>query len=254
MKRKGVTVNVAYPSKKSKNIVKSKRPKYYRVQGRSTGALVAQPERKYFDSVYAATAMVATAASWASAEVDPGASVLNLCSPGPGSGINQRIGRKINVLSLKIHGYVSYTTATGAATVGSYPRARVICVLDQQTNGAQLNAEDVMASTGAAVDNQIEAFMNLGNLGRFRVLKDKTFTLGGGNSGGESAGNLISTDFQGQSFKWNIKFAKPITVHFNATGTALVADIVDNSFHMIALADTTNVTLSYAARACYVDA
>lgn len=242
------------PYKKPRAIVQSARPKYMRVQGRSAGALVAAPENKYFDTTRAVGAMVATAASWASTELDP-ATFNTLCCPVQGSGISDRVGRKIHITKLKIRGTVGYSVQSAASTVPSMPEVRLLLVQDCQTNGVQLNGEDVMASsTTAAVTSQIHTFQNLAFFGRFKVLKDKMFRIGGANSVNNTTAGTVSTEADSINFKWTIKFRKPVVVHFNSTNGGSVGDIVDNSFHIIGLSTLTTATLAYEARVVFVDA
>lgn len=240
--------------KKPRQIVQSARPKYMRVAGRSAGALVAAAENKYFDTTYPLTALVATAANWANAECDP-ATKATLCCPVQGSGISDRVGRKIHVTKLKIRGNVSYTLSGTLASVASMPEVRICVVQDMQTNGAQLNAEDVMASSAtAAVTNQILTFQNLGFFGRFRVLKDKQLSFKTGIVSNNASATTISQELATIPFKCTIKFRKPVVVHFNSTNGGTVADIVDNSFHVIALSTVTSAALSYESRVVFVDA
>lgn len=212
------------------------------------------PERKYFDSTLAVTQLQATAASWASGEVDPATANALFC-PVQGTGISDRIGRKVHVLKLKIHGLVGYTAVSAQTAVQHYPFARIIVVQDTQTNGAPLNAEDVMqASATAATANQCLAFSNLANLGRYRILKDKTIMLNATQSDNNGSATTISQDFGNYPFKCNITFRKPVVVHYNATNGGTVADTVDNSFHVIALSTGTSVSLVYQCRVVFVDA
>lgn len=237
----------------SMRIQRSMRPKYFRVAGRSAGALVAVQEKKYFDATKASTALVATAASWASTEVDPTAN--SLFTPTSGSGISNRIGRKVAVHKIKVHGTISFGVKTAQTQVSNYPDVRLILYMDKQTNGAQAQGEDVMASSGtaAAVNNQL-TFQSLANFGRFRVLKDKLLSIRDGVATNNAAGTTISMECGTTPFKWNIVFKKPVVVHFNATDGGTIADIVDNSFHMIALSSSTDAYIAYESRVVFTDA
>lgn len=234
-------------------IVASRRRSYYRVRGRSTGALVATPENKYFDTTKAGTAMTSTAASWAGGELDPAAG--GLFSPIIGSGISNRIGRKVVVTKIKLKGVLRFTAATGGTSVSDPPFARIMLVQDKQTNAqAGINAEDVMQSAGTAnVANQLMTHQNLANFGRFRVIKDKTYAYHGANSANDAAANTVSTDFDCIPFKWNVTFKKPVVVHFNATNGGTNADIVDHSFHVIGMATSASCAITYECRVVYVD-
>lgn len=214
------------------------------------------PERKYFDTTLANTAIPASA-DWTATEFDPvlPANTFNLCSPGPGTAINQRVGRKILVHAVKIRGVLNFTILTAQTAVPASPTIRLVVFQDKQTNGVQAQGEQIMAAPGtAAAQNAISSYQNLANFGRFRVLVDKVYQFKDGVSVNNASATTVSADYGSIPFKFNVKFQKPVVVHFNATGTALVADIVDNSFHIIANADITGSAISYEARAVYTDA
>lgn len=212
------------------------------------------PENKYFDSVLAATSIPATAASWASTELDP--TTLNcLFAPVQGTGISDRIGRKVHVTKLKLRGVVHYTSVTSQTVVKPFPWVRIIVVQDMQTNGAQLNGEDVMqASTTAAAISQTVTYQNLANFGRFKILKDKTIMMNTVENADNANVTSGSIDFGNYPFKCTIKFRKPVVVHYNSTNGGTVADAVDNSFHVLAIGTDTSCQLLYSCRTVFVDA
>lgn len=254
-KRKSPSSYSNKPFKKPRQIVPSARPRYMRVAGRASGALVVAPEKKYLDNTFTGL-FTAPTTSWAGGELNP-ATALNLCSPAPGTAINQRVGRKILVHKIKIRGVFGFDTTSGGSAVQFYPTARVIVVQDMQTNGGAamtgINAEDVMqASATAASGNQLCTYANLATLGRFRILKDKKVQYSNGISAG--AVGSISTDFPDIPFKCSITFRKPVVVHFNATNGSTVADVVDNSFHVIGIANSTACRFTYESRCVFTDA
>jgi len=197
---------------------------------RTRGALVRNPERKYFDTGLADGALV-TATSWAGSELDP-ATYLNLCSPQTGSDINQRIGRKIAVSKITIRGQV-YVPAMVDQSAGHHGVVvRLILYQDMQTNAAQCQGETLMSGTSPShASNLVNTFQNTAGFGRFRVLKDKTMYM----DNPVMARDATNFEQQGlvRPFKFSVKFSKPVVVHFNGADGGSVADIVDNSFHMI---------------------
>lgn len=108
---------------------------------------------------------------------------------------------------------------------------------------------------GTAVVDTINAYQNVNNFGRFRVLKDKMISITRFDGSYDGTANQI--DFSGQirPFKIYYKLQKPIVVRFGANN-GTVADIIDNSFHMIALSSDIGMspTISYKARVVYSDA
>lgn len=236
-------------------IVPARRRGYLRVRGRASGALVMSPERKYFDTTYSA-ALVAATTSWASCEVDP-ATKLTLFCPTSGSGISNRVGRKCNVSTIRVRGCIS-TTYRGAQSYVNGPIfVRLLLVLDMQTNGAQLNAEDVMNAPGTADALHVGlTHMNLANLGRYRILKDYHVILQPSIAASEGSISTVSYSHNGLRFNISKKFKKPLTVHFNSVDGGTIADIVDHSFHVIAQVSdsSTNAKLNYESRVVYTDA
>lgn len=213
-------------------------------------------EKKYFDSLLSAGA-IATSTDWTATEMDP-ATANTLFSPAPGTAINQRVGRKVNVHKMRIRGNINVPAQTTQSQADNAAVIRLIVHQDQQTNGAQAQGEQVMEAPATATSLLCtQTFMSLANLGRFKILKDKIYSLNKlpvandtGATGGITQGGMTIP------FKINLKFNKPITVHYNATGGSTVADIVDNSFHIIATTSNNNYssTLSYTCRTVFSDA
>lgn len=231
---------------------RARRRGYYRVPGRTAGALVYSPETKYFDATKAATAFVATAASWAGSELDPAAN--SLFTPTPGSGINNRVGRKVALQKLKIKGLLTFVKESGQTSVSTPPTVRLVLYQDKQTNGAQAQGEEVLQSAGTgAVANQLMTFQNLANFGRFRVLKDKVYTFKFPVSANDAAATTISNVMSEIPFKYTIRFRKPVLVHFNAVDGGSISDVVDNSFHLIGMSTDTGTNITYESRCVFTD-
>lgn len=217
---------------------------------RSLGNPLAITERKYFDSELDGSAIGSSTTTWAGREQDP-ATLNTLFAPITGDDFNHRTGRKVQVIAIKIKGYVNIPAQADQTAADQPYLARIILVQDRQTNAGQLNAEDVISSGGT--NQAINMFQNPAFFGRFRVLQDKfiafsppTMTYDGTNV--EQAGMI-------RNFKFNIKFRKPVVMHFNSTNGGTVADIVDNSFHIIANAQSSQLagTLNYKCRTTFID-
>lgn len=222
---------------------------------RSFGTPRAITERKYFDTQLAGTALAdGGGTSWAGGELDPAAGANTLFVPTTGDDFNNRTGRKVQVIALKLRGRVSCAAQTAQATADNSSACRLILVMDKQTNGAQLNAEDVINSGGAT--QSLLMYQNPAFFGRFRVLKDKMYTLQNPSMApNTAAGGTIQQSGLNLNFKMNIKFKKPVVVHFNSTNGGTVADIVDNSFHLIGLTNNTALvpTVEYKCRTVFLD-
>ncbi len=209
-------------------------------------------EMKYFDS-FLDDDTVNISTSWLDTEVDP-ATLLTLFVPQEGNDINNRVGRKVCVQSLKIRGMIKVAAQPNLTVPPDGRSVRIIVYMDSQTNAAQSQGEQVMAAPGAAVaDLTYSTFMNLANLGRFRILKDLWVSIDNPNVSFD--GTNLEANGQLRRFKCNIKFRDSITVNFNATNGGTIADIVDNSFHVIAMRtiNAPTTTISYQCRVGYKD-
>lgn len=217
------------------------RPLYQTVP-RSRG-VYASGEMKYFDSYKAVTA-IAAGTSWAGQEYDPG-TLNTLFAPTTGSTIASRIAREATVYKIKVRGTLFCAVDATAAAAFQPSLVRLMLVQDTQTNGAQAQAEEIMAAPGAATAQLTnKTFTNLASTGRFRIWKDITVNLQDPNMVQHTSGSsTIKVNGINKPFKFNLDFSKaPIKVRFNATDGGSVADIVDNSWHIIAHTTSADMT------------
>jgi len=196
-------------------------------------------EKKFVDYEYGPTAISAT---WAGAESDPTTALcLNVTAQGDGQ--NQHEGRAYKLNRLQIRGRVHRDPSSDQVDFPDAWGVRLIVVWDRQTNGAQLNAEDVMVDETAATQAPYH-FRNLQYAKRFKVLKDWNMDLGGA-PGGTDGTNTNSIGGLSRTFKLNI----PLSITVNSTGTtAAIASVQDNSIHVIACATVTGLELQYTSR------
>jgi len=228
------------------------RPTYvrpgYGAIGRTPGGGVIG-EMKYFDTVRTSTS-VARSNTWGGTTTDP-ATINTLCCPVVGAGFNQRIGKEINIVKLKIRGQFQLPSIEGYANGQPPVTIRYGIFQDMQTNATQADGSLVMTPT-AAVDDAPFTFQNIDNFGRFKVLKDRTTLIQDPNL----AGDTTAHDVNGKStlFKMTIKFRQPIKVRFNNTNGGTIADIIDNSLHFYANSNAIlgrSVMVNYLCRVCY---
>lgn len=210
------------------------------------------PEMKYFDSLVTSTS-IPSSTNWTATELDP--TTLNcLFAPTQGTAINNRVGRKVSIRKLKITGQITAAAQADATAADAAAHVRLICYMDQQSNGQQSQGEDLMDGSSGTTAGSVNAFQSLANFGRFKVLSDKHIVLQNPNMTYD--GTNIEQAGLIKYFKMSYVFKKPLIVHFNATNGGTVADIVDNSFHVIA--NTTSAALApaltYNARISFVDA
>lgn len=206
-------------------------------------------EMKYFDLSVNATNLAASA-DWTATEFDPSGS--GLFHPTVGSAINQRIGREVKVYKIKINGTLSVPAQANQTAGDAANFIRLLLVQDTQTNSTQMQGEQLMdPGTGGSAYNATLGFQSLANFGRFRVLKDKTYTVQNPNSFWD--GTNIEVNGLQKPFKFTITFKKPVSVRFNATNGGSIADIVDNSFHVLCNTNSTSLApaIIYNSRVCY---
>lgn len=231
-----------------------KKPRKFKPKGptrnfvpRSFGNPLAIAERKYFDTEYAA-AIATSTTNWTGTEADP-ATILTFFAPIQGTGFNNRVGRKCQILSIKIRGSLTLPAQVDQTAAEQPIENRFILYQDKQTNAVQSQGEEVIAS-GAGSD-AIHMYQNPANFGRFKVMKDKTVTIQNPNISYDGAN--IETNGLIKTFKISWKFKKPLVVHFNATNGGTVADIVDHSLHLIANSTIAGMALSYKCRVTFID-
>lgn len=203
---------------------------------RSVGTPLAITERKYFDSDTLSVALAQLTTNFAGGELDPAAN--SIFTPVTGDDFNNRTGRKVQVVNLKGNVRVDVPAQADQTAVDSACLIRLLLVMDRQTNAAQLNSEDVITSGAGAGATLM--FQNPAFFGRFRVLKDKRITLHPVVAAYDGAN--VEQGGVTRHFKFNIKFKKPVVVHFNGTNGGTIADIIDNSFHLIG--GTSNSTMA----------
>ncbi len=199
-------------------------------------------EKKFIDYTVTDDAFVTV---WAGGEMDP-ATALGISSIAQGDGESNRDGRVAVLHSIFIKGFVKTAATESAVAPLNDEIVRVAIVQDKQTNGAQLNAEDVFSTISAT--NDINSVKNLQNSARFIVLKDKTIRIPRGQvSQNEGAANLFASGQCNIPFKMGVNLKKPIRVNHTGT-TAVIASVADNSIHVIGTSTSTNCQLSYRSR------
>jgi len=205
-------------------------------------ALPSLVERKFVDQVKTSTALNNT---WTGAEVDP-AQAIGSCVQGDGE--SNRDGTKIVVKSVQMQGTVARTRQSDQADVRKPTLVQVALVMDMQTNGAQLNAEDVFVDTGPI----IPARHVLNNTSRFRVLRTQVFRMFDTAAGTDGA-NTNTVTGNCYSFRWWVPMTQVVNFVAGA-GAGTIADFKDVSFHIIAASTGTGSedTLEYNSRVRFI--
>lgn len=212
---------------------------------RTRGASV-QGEMKYFDTEVAQTTITG-AAAWTGTEFDP-TTFNTLFVPVVGAGVNQRIGKQCKVLKVRVTGMIQQNQQANQTVADDPAVTTVALVLDKQTNAAQAQGEQVFTPTTNVI-NAPFANQNIDNFGRFSVLKRVWKVLE--NPTISYDGTNIEQSGVTKLFSFKHKFKKPLIVRFNATNGGTVADIVDNSLHIMANSTTALSNIQYICRVYY---
>lgn len=232
----------------------------YGSTARTRGAAV-QGEMKYFDCYKQATAIGLCTTTWVAGTLMNPTSTVNLgdaavatpaClfAPKVTASLNGRIGRKVKVFKIKVHGTILIDGQADITDPQNAAKIRWLLVMDQQTNAAAMTSAQLL-NDAADAETTINSFQNPNNFGRFRVLKEKIFSMQ------IQATATNAGDIEGikRPFKCTYRFnpKDPLIVNFNATNGGTVADIIDNSFHIVCGTDynTNAPKLAYYTRVCY---
>lgn len=192
-------------------------------------------EQKFLDLALGQTALTADA-GMAGAEQDP-ATALSLTVPSQGDSETQRDGKQIIAKYIEITGKVGFAGAEAVVNPLNAVQAFVAVVLDKQTNGAQLNSEDVFKNTTASANGATVPQRNLLYGKRFRLLKQVCFDLTP-ETLGYNAANDFGWQGKERTFRWYIPLNN-MKINFTSGTTGVVGNVLDNSVHVIACCNNT---------------
>lgn len=221
------------------------------------GQIVA--DNHYYDATRANVAIPVITTAWTGTELDPdnvaaGALAVNcLFAPTLGDDISQRTGRRATLKRIKIQGTIIIPAQTTVNTLDTPAKVRIIVYRDGQTNASQSQGEDLIGSGLGTGTSAMNMFQNFANFGRFKVYKDKSYIYGNNISGVNDTG--ATGGVVQSAAKYHFKFSIPVNdvVNFNATNGGTVADIVDNSYHLICATDGSTMapTIAYQSRCVF---
>jgi len=208
-------------------------------------------EKKFFDSAIQPTPLVTTDA-WANGVYNP-VTVFSatdcISTPAVGPAANQRVGKQITIKQLYLRGAIHLQSKADATVLPGQVTAFLAVVLDTQTNGAQVASEQIYYNPCGDIDGRVHPLRNLQNAQRFRVLKEQVFPFPAPAAAyaGETPAPLFVYGGTGVEFDWFIPL--DLQVNFNQQTTAAIANVEDNSLHIIAACnDDVSVHLVYSAR------
>lgn len=172
-----------------------------------------QVEKKYVDIAQATYACGTTGT----------VTTLNLTNEG--TGVSQRIGRKICVKSVQVRGLLYPTDGTVSAN-----NVRICLIWDKQVNGVAATIPELFS---AATSN---SYMNLDNRERFVVLMDKQFACGGFATAATQAFAQSPTVHTINKYK---KLPAGSFTIYDGTGAG-VADVNTGALYMVTIGDVVD--------------
>lgn len=190
-------------------------------------------ETKYLDVTVAnVTVSVASNASGGTCAPTAGCTGC-LTAPAQGDGAQDRDGKKIVVKSCLVQGQLTVASQAAQTAADSIPVCYIALVQDTQTNAVTTSSEDVFTNFVGNANMNAQPFRNMSNTARFKVVKSWTRRLIMPSLTGQGATNTIEQT--GFTVPFDISWTGLMPVNFKATGsTADVANVVDNSLHLIA--------------------
>jgi hypothetical protein len=218
------------------------------VMNMRTGGFVGM-ELKFYDTSLVSSALTAPT-DGSGGEHDP-ATVLCLSAPAQGNAEQNRDGRKMTIKSVFVNGIINVPPQDGISSGNGKEACKVYVALvqDKQSNGAQENSEDVFINPGANALLAASPLRNLEYTSRFRVLSVFEEDIPVPTISYDSA------DIEQSGAMRHFKLSKKVNIPVTFTdSTAGVAQVMDNSLHIVAYTNNTDLapTLSYNSRIRFV--
>lgn len=173
-----------------------------------------------------------------------------------GSTFCNRIGRKIEMQSLRVSGRLD-----AIRTIADGEYLRVMIVYDRQANGALPAIADVLQTTDQATANTTTSYsgINLNNRDRFVILRDErivtpavTYT-----AGVETNVGIIDPVHRLTNFDWYIKLKGMLTQYKADSAPAVIGDIATGSLLLITFGDQASgsegFSIALESRLRYLD-
>jgi len=176
-----------------------------------------------------------------------------------GSSMFNRIGRKVEMRSIRLTGKVN-TAAVTRATL-SPDHARIMIIYDRQTNGANPAITDFLQDTDQAGTNTTDSFsgLNMNNRERFVTILDKKFILPQATATAGVLTNVFPNDINIPVRVDEFRKLRGLTTHFRAdSNPAVIGDIATGGLFIISLSEeqasgTELFNFEWNVRLKYVD-
>lgn len=202
------------------------------------GRLQALGELKFLDTVKVATAIGTTGTAL---------STTLLVIP-QGNGESERQGRKVTIRSIQFRGKVNFPSTSTILDMDQ--RVRILVYVDSQTNKLAAPLADIV-NTAGTVD--IDAFRDLSNTSRFKVLMDRIVNLPV-HAVRQSSATVGANVPQLHSWQFFKKLNVPIEYDSSADDGTL-ATITSNNIGIFAISHTATEAplVGYTCRVRYTD-
>jgi len=176
-----------------------------------------------------------------------------------GSSMFNRIGRKVEMRSIRITGKLN-TAAVTRATL-SPDHGRIMIIYDRQTNGANPAITDFLQDTDQAGTNTTDSFsgLNMNNRERFVTIMDKKFIIPQATATAGVLTNVFPNDCEIPVRIDEFRKLRGLTTHFRAdSNPAVIGDIATGGLFIISLSEeqtagTELFNFEFNVRLKYVD-
>lgn len=163
-----------------------------------------------------------------------------------------RIGRKITISGIYLHGEV--TLAGTTTTTQTCDEVRYIVYLDKQANGAAATAANIMASEPApgAGAVTIDSYRNLENVARFQIIFDKKFAVNQQVAVAAAPAVAITSGLVFKSFS----FAKKCNIQIDydsSAATGALTTVRSNNLGVLAISRRGIASTEFNCRLRYKD-
>jgi len=203
-------------------------------------------ETKFYDTFLQA-ATIAGAVDATGGEYDPTVTEM-ISTPPQGDGESDRDGKRIIITSVQVKGTISKAALENSVDPPPPDCAFLALVLDTQSNGAQARSEDVFINPVNDAAGNTEPLRNLLFANRFRILKSEKINLDY-RAVSVEGDNLHSAPGLMQNFEWFVPL--DLQVNFNGGTTNVIANVIDNSLHVMGFTRQGVAVMSYNARIRY---
>jgi len=251
-KRPKSTVKDHAPRKRVAGVKSSKNPlpkMRTRILNETTAGFLGI-EKKFYDT-YISNVTLDDTVGLTSGMMDPSATSM-ISTPAQGDTEQSREGKRIVIKSVQVTGLLTNPQIEATSAPPQICTAFVALVLDTQSNAAQCTSDQVFKNGTADVYGIPCPLRNLLYASRFKVLKTGVFDLNPVSITSNGAADTFSWCAKQQHFNWYLPL--DLVVNFNSGTNASIANVVDNSLHVIAFCDSNYNApkLTYQARIRFV--